>query len=44
MRSRSNYGGSPREIDIIDVFTFDEDGRIKTMRAYWGSDNMREEA
>jgi steroid delta-isomerase len=42
MRSRSNYGASPREIDIIDVFTFDADGRIKTMRAYWGSDNLRE--
>jgi steroid delta-isomerase len=42
MQSRSNYGGSPKEIDIIDVFTFDDEGLIVSMRAYWGEDNMRD--
>lgn len=42
MQSRSNYGGTPKEIDIIDVFTFDDAGLITSMRAYWGEDNMRD--
>ena len=28
-------------IDIIDVFTCDEAGKVCGMRAYWGPDNMR---
>lgn len=28
-------------IDIIDVFTCDEAGKVCDMRAYWGPDNMR---
>ena len=28
-------------IDIIDVFTCDEAGKVSGMRAYWGTDNMR---
>jgi len=27
-------------IDIIDVFDFNEDGKIKQMRAYWGPSNI----
>lgn len=27
-------------IDIIDVFTFDEDGKITNMQAYWGPSNI----
>jgi len=42
MQSHSNFGGSPKELDIIDVFTFDDDGLIKTMRAYWGEGNLRD--
>jgi steroid delta-isomerase len=42
MQSHSNYGGSPKEIDIIDVFAFDDDGRITSMRAFWGEGNLRE--
>jgi steroid delta-isomerase len=42
MQSRSNFGGSPKEIDIIDVFTFDDDGLITSMRAYWGEGNLRD--
>jgi steroid delta-isomerase len=42
MQSRSNYGGSPKEIDIIDVFSFDEEGRVTSMRAFWGEGNLRD--
>ena len=27
-------------INIIDVFKFNEDGKVMTMRAFWGPDNM----
>ena len=27
-------------IDIIDVFDFDDDGKVVHMRAYWSRDNM----
>lgn len=27
-------------IDIIDVFEFNDDGKVITMKAYWGPDNM----
>jgi steroid delta-isomerase len=42
MRSVSNFQGSPRAIDIIDVFSFDESGQITSMRAYWGEGNVTE--
>jgi steroid delta-isomerase len=42
MQSHSNFGGSPKEIDIIDVFAFDDAGRITSMRAFWGEGNLRE--
>lgn len=42
LRSRSNFGGSPKELDIIDVFSFDDEGRITSMRAFWGDGNLRE--
>jgi steroid delta-isomerase len=42
MQSHSNFGGSPKEIDIIDVFAFDAGGRITSMRAFWGEGNLRE--
>ena len=44
MQSRSNYGGTPKEIDIIDVFAFDDAGLIISMKAYWGDANMRDRA
>lgn len=28
------------QIDIIDLFEFDEAGLIRSMRAYWSSDNL----
>ncbi|MFT4517801.1 MAG: steroid delta-isomerase [Halioglobus sp.] len=29
------------EIDIIDVFEFNDEGKVNSMRAYWGPDNMK---
>jgi len=29
------------EIDIIDVFYFNEDGKVCDMKAYWGPENMK---
>jgi steroid delta-isomerase len=28
-------------VDIIDVFEFDEAGKVVSMKAYWGPGNMR---
>ncbi len=28
------------KISAIDVFTFDEDGKVATMRAYWGPEDL----
>jgi len=44
MQSHSNFGGSPKEIDIIDVFSFDDGGKITSMRAFWGEGNIRDRA
>lgn len=30
-------------IEIVDVMTFDDDGRITSMRAYWSPDTIRPE-
>ncbi len=32
---------STMRMEIIDVFTFDESGKIRGMRAYWGPSNIR---
>jgi steroid delta-isomerase len=40
-RSRSFFGGHRVEIDIIDVFTFDQEGLIASMTAYFGPANIR---
>ena len=28
-------------VDIIDVFEFDEQGKVSSMKAYWGAENMK---
>ena len=33
--------GTPMITDIIDVFRFDEEGKIVSMRAFWGESNRR---
>lgn len=30
------------EIEVIDVFEFNDDGKIVSMKAYWGPDNLRQ--
>jgi steroid delta-isomerase len=37
----SQPGGTTLEIDIIDVFRFDESGLIRAMQAFWSPANMR---
>jgi steroid delta-isomerase len=41
MQARPTIGGATMVIDIIDVMTFDDDGRITTMRAFWDPADMR---
>lgn len=36
-----DYNGTSMITDIIDVFRFDEAGRIISMRAFWGSTNCK---
>jgi steroid delta-isomerase len=35
-----DFGGSGMSIDIISVMTFADDGKIASMKAYWGQDNV----
>ena len=41
MQARPSIGGDTYCMDIIDVMTFDDDGRITTMRAFWDPAEMR---
>ena len=41
MQARPTMGGTTMVIDIIDVMTFDDDGKITTMRAFWDTADMR---
>lgn len=38
---RMDVGGTSMITDIIDVFRFDEAGKIVSMRAFWGPENQR---
>ena len=40
MQARPVIGGTTFKVDIIDVMTFDDDGRITTMRAFWDPAEM----
>lgn len=35
-----DWQGQRQRIDVIDIFRFDDDGRIAEMRAFFGSHNM----
>jgi steroid Delta-isomerase len=35
------FGDQKSIIEVIDVFRFNEDGRIADMRAFWGPGNMK---
>ena len=41
MQARPVIGGDTYVVDIIDVMTFDDAGRITTMRAFWDPAEMR---
>lgn len=41
MQARPNIGGTTYCVDIIDVMTFADDGKITTMRAFWDAGDMR---
>jgi steroid delta-isomerase len=41
MQARPNMGGTTFVVDIIDVMSFDDGGRITTMRAFWDPAEMR---
>jgi steroid Delta-isomerase len=36
---RLTVGGAMR-IEPIDVMVFDDDGKVKSMKAYWGPENV----
>lgn len=36
--------GEEIQINIIDVFRFNEEGKVELMRAFWGSDNVAAKA
>jgi len=40
LRASFTLNGEDRTIDLIDVFDFDDEGRITSLRAYWGEDNF----
>jgi steroid delta-isomerase len=42
MQARPVIGGATFALDIIDVMTFDDAGRITTMRAFWDPAEMRQ--
>jgi steroid Delta-isomerase len=41
MQARPSIGGATMCVDIIDVMTFDDDGKITSMRAFWDPAEMR---
>ena len=41
MQARPSIGGTTLVVDIIDVMTFDDAGKITTMRAFWDPAEMR---
>ena len=41
MQARPVIGGATYAVDIIDVMTFDDAGKITTMRAFWDPAEMR---
>ena len=41
MQARPSIGGTELVVDIIDVMTFDDAGKITTMRAFWDPAEMR---
>jgi steroid delta-isomerase len=40
LRAVSSVGGQRYAVDIVDVFTFGDDGLVTEMRAYWNSSEI----
>jgi steroid delta-isomerase len=40
MDADARLGDDLTHVEALDVFTFDEEGRIQTMNAYWGPTNF----
>lgn len=36
------FEGAPKRIEVIDVFRFDDMGKVIEIRAYWGPENMKD--
>lgn len=36
-------GDSKLKIDVIDIFEFNQNGKVQSMRAYWGEENCSSE-
>ena len=41
MQATSAYEGATVQIDIIAVISLDDQGRIKSLKGYWGEANLR---
>ena len=41
MQARPNLGGDTYALDIIDVMTFDDDGKITSNRAFYNTERLR---
>ena len=39
----ADLGGKKARIDVIDVFEFNDAGRVQSMKAYWGPENFTQE-
>jgi steroid Delta-isomerase len=37
-----DFGDGPRVMSVVDVLTFDDDGRITSLTAYYGPTNLRD--
>jgi steroid delta-isomerase len=40
MRARLDFGDGPKFLDTLDVMTFDDEGRVVSMDAYYGPTNF----
>ena len=41
MQARLDFGDGPKILDTLDVMTFDDDGRVVSMDAFYGPTNFR---
>jgi steroid Delta-isomerase len=43
MRARIDFGEGPKLLDTLDVMTFDDDGRVVSMDAFYGPTNFTDD-